>query len=93
VFIQPDHSVSFRLDDLKGSHISGCYKPNGQYRRTKSETLIVVNIGGYGMAPCVTIEPLIRTIRIVFRSRRGDTLGSNSKKTSPLYKGGRYCTL
>jgi hypothetical protein len=34
--------------------------------------LVVVNIGGDGAAPCVTIEPLIHTIHSVLRGRSKD---------------------
>jgi hypothetical protein len=40
----------------------------------KSEYLSVVNIGGYGTAPCVTIEPLIHIVHSVLRSRSEDTI-------------------
>jgi hypothetical protein len=60
---------------------------------SKSEALAVVNIGGDGAAPCVTIELLIIP-SIVFLEVEVETqLGGNSKITLPLYKGGRYCTL
>jgi hypothetical protein len=39
----------------------------------KSEALAVVNIGGNGAAPCVTIKPLIHTIHSVLRGRSRDT--------------------
>ena len=39
----------------------------------KSEALAVVNIGGDGAPPCVTIEPLIHTIHSILRDRCRDT--------------------
>jgi hypothetical protein len=38
----------------------------------KSEALVVVNIGGDGAAPCVTIEPLIHTVHSILRGRSRD---------------------
>jgi hypothetical protein len=35
--------------------------------------LAIVNIGGDGAAPCVTIEPLIHTVHSVLRGRSRDT--------------------
>jgi hypothetical protein len=39
----------------------------------KSEALVVVNIGGDGAVPCVTIEPLIHTVHSILRGRSRDT--------------------
>jgi hypothetical protein len=40
---------------------------------SKSETMSVVNIGGDGTSPCITIKSLIHTIHSILRSRSGDT--------------------
>jgi hypothetical protein len=39
---------------------------------SKNEALVVVNIGGDGVAPCETIEPLIHTVYGVLRGRSRD---------------------
>jgi hypothetical protein len=73
---RPDHSISFHLDDLDKKSQFFLLQTNWptQDDLPKSETLSVVNIGGDGTAPCVTIESLIHILHSVLRNRSKDNL-------------------
>jgi hypothetical protein len=74
VLLRPDHSVSFALRGSR-EEVTTLVVTN-QLANTqglpKSEALVVVNIGGDGAAPCVTIEPLIHTIHSILKGRIRD---------------------
>jgi hypothetical protein len=45
----------------------------------KSEDMIVMNVGGNGTIPCVTIKPLIHTVRVVLKRRNRNTTNKQIK--------------
>jgi hypothetical protein len=55
---------------------------------SKSEALVVVNIGGDGAAPCVTIEQLIHIVHSIFRGRSRDTTWQQFKNNVAIIQRG-----
>jgi hypothetical protein len=87
VLVRLDHPVSFRLDDKQEVTILVVTNQLANLGGLpKSETVIVLNVGGYGTTQCVTLEALLHIVYSAFRSKSGDMAWRQLKKNIPIIR-------